>query len=164
MNKIKVLIVEDEKIAADNLEIIITSIEPGIEVPAKLGTVRDTVKWLQGNSVDLIFLDVNLADGLSFKIFEQIQVKTPIIFTTAYDDYAIKAFKLNSVDYLLKPLDKKEISDSIIKFKDIKFQSPHNHMERLLEALQVYQSEPRDCLSSHLVWSRWFLLQWLFLR
>jgi len=140
MNKIKVLIVEDEKIAAGNLELMFSEIEPAIEVLAKLESVRDTVKWLRENQVDLIFLDVNLADGLSFKIFEQLKVKTPVIFTTAYDEYAIKAFKLNSVDYLLKPLDKKEIAASISKFKELRFQpSGNDKIDQLLEALQKKQ-------------------------
>lgn len=113
------ILIEDEKILADKLERYILEIDDTIEVLAKIGTVRDTVDWLANNKVDLIFLDIQLADGLSFDIFEQIQLKTPVIFTTAYDQYAIKAFKNNGIDYLLKPIDIKELEESINKFKEL---------------------------------------------
>ena len=79
--------------------------------------MKSAVKWLSSNEADLLFFDIQLADGFSFEIFEQIKVKTPIIFTTAFDEYAIKAFKLNSVDYLLKPIDPKELKRAIDKFE-----------------------------------------------
>ena len=113
----KVLVVEDEKHARDNLEDLLRSIEPDIEIAAKLESVRRTVEWLQQNQADLIFLDIHLADDLSFKIFDQVKVTTPVIFTTAYDTYALKAFKVNSVDYLLKPIDEEELAASLDKFK-----------------------------------------------
>lgn len=112
-----VLIIEDEKIAADNLEKTLKSIDGDINVLDKLESIRDSVNWLGKNTAELIFLDIHLSDGLSFKIFEQIEINTPIIFTTAYDQYAIKAFKLNSVDYLLKPIDKEELLKSLEKYK-----------------------------------------------
>lgn len=114
-----VLIVEDEKVVADNLERLIIEIDNSIKILAKIGTIRDTVKWLQNNEVDLIFLDIHLSDGLSFKIFEQVNIQTPIIFTTAYDKYAIKAFKLNSVDYILKPVEIEKLTISIDKYKQL---------------------------------------------
>ncbi|MEI7594153.1 MAG: LytTR family DNA-binding domain-containing protein [Bacteroidota bacterium] len=114
----KVLIVEDEKLAAINLEKHIQSLDSNLVVVEKLGSVRESVKWLSENAVDLIFLDIQLSDGLSFEIFNQIKVSTPIIFTTAYDQYAIKAFKLNSIDYLLKPIDKIELASSLQKFNE----------------------------------------------
>lgn len=114
-----VLIVEDEKLAAENLEKLILSLDAEFKIVDRLGSVRDSVKWLAGNKADLIFLDIQLSDGLSFDIFNQIKVSTPVIFTTAYDQYAIKAFKLNSVDYLLKPIDKNELADSLKKFREL---------------------------------------------
>ncbi len=118
----KVILVEDEKHARDNLEDLLLSIDKSIEILAKLESVKRTVEWLQENQADLIFLDIHLADDLSFKIFEQIKVTTPIIFTTAYDKYALKAFKVNSIDYLLKPIDEEELAKSLEKYKEI--QSP----------------------------------------
>lgn len=116
----KSIIIEDEKLAADRLEELIKEIDASIEVTAKLTSIENSVKWLKNNKTDLIFLDIQLEDGLSFKIFEKINVEVPIIFTTAYDHYAIKAFKLNSIDYLLKPIRKNELRESLIKYKDVK--------------------------------------------
>ncbi|MCK5169634.1 MAG: response regulator transcription factor [Bacteroidales bacterium] len=114
-----VLIIEDEKIAANNLEKLLKQISPDIQILDKLETIRNSVNWLSNYKADLIFLDIHLADGLSFKIFEQIEIKTPVIFTTAYDQYAIKAFKVNSIDYLLKPIDIDDLIQSINKYKDL---------------------------------------------
>ena len=114
----KVILVEDEKHARDNLEHLLLEIAPDIEILAKLESVKRTVEWLTNNQADLIFLDIHLADDLSFKIFDQIKVTTPVIFTTAYDKYALKAFKVNSIDYLLKPIDEEELAASIEKFRN----------------------------------------------
>ena len=106
----KILIIEDEPQAADRLHSLIQQIEPDAEVIAKLDSVKRSVEWLKSNvPVDLIFMDIQLADGLSFEIFDQIEIKSPIIFTTAYNEYALKAFKVNSIDYILKPVDKEEV-------------------------------------------------------
>jgi two-component system, LytTR family, response regulator LytT len=118
---IKILIIEDERIAADHLEKILLSIDNSFQILKKIESVRESVNWLHDNQVDLIFLDIQLSDGISFSIFEQLDIKTPVIFTTAYDQYAIKAFKTNSVDYLLKPIDKQELEQSIIKYKELRF-------------------------------------------
>ena len=115
----KVLIIEDEKIAANNLEKMLHKIDEKIFVQDKIDSIESAVKWLHNNKTDLIFLDIHLADGLCFKIFEQIKIKTPIIFTTAYDKYAIKAFKVNSIDYLLKPIEIQELKQSLEKFKEL---------------------------------------------
>ncbi|MEM6966703.1 MAG: LytTR family DNA-binding domain-containing protein [Bacteroidota bacterium] len=112
----KVAIIEDEKYARTNLEEMIQEIEPGVQIVAALDNVNDSVAWLKNNECDLIFLDIHLADDVSFNIFHRVTVKTPIIFTTAYDQYAIKAFKVNSVDYLLKPIDKEELREAMQKF------------------------------------------------
>ena len=116
----KTIIIEDEKLAAERLEELIHEIDPSIEISAKLTSVEQSKKYLKQNKPDLIFLDIQLEDGLSFSIFEKVDVDVPIIFTTAYDQYAIKAFKLNSIDYLLKPIKKDELRKALNKYKNIK--------------------------------------------
>lgn len=116
----KVLIIEDESIAAEKMEMMLNEIDPGIQVLAKLGSIKESVKWLLQNSADLIFLDIQLSDGISFSIFDQVAVSTPVIFTTAYDQYAIKAFQLNSISYLLKPIRKSDLAESIQKYQNLK--------------------------------------------
>ena len=113
------LIVEDEKVAAERLSGLIKKCDPAIDITEVLQTVKNAVQWLNTHQApDLIFMDIQLADGLSFEIFEQTIVKTPVIFTTAYDEYALKAFKVNSIDYLLKPIDQQELKNAIDKFKE----------------------------------------------
>lgn len=116
----KVLIVEDELIAAEKLEKMLLEVNPDMKVMAKTGSIKETVNWLMMNTVNLIFLDIQLSDGLSFSIFEQVSINTPVIFTTAYDQYSIKAFQLNSVAYLLKPIRKKDLIDSLNKYQNLK--------------------------------------------
>ena len=114
----RTIIIEDEEYAARRLENLIHECDPTIEVVAKMQSVKESVIWLKTNShPDLIFLDIQLEDDLSFAIFEQVQVQSKIIFTTAFDEYAIKAFKLKSIDYLLKPINKDELCQAIIKYK-----------------------------------------------
>lgn len=113
----KVLIVEDETAAYENLMAILKDINPLIEVAGNTESVQQTVHWLQTNpEPDLILMDIHLSDGSAFSIFDSINVETPVIFTTAYDDYAIEAFKVNSVDYLLKPVKTEELERAIQKF------------------------------------------------
>jgi DNA-binding LytR/AlgR family response regulator len=114
-----VLIIEDEKIAANNLETMLHQINANINVQSKIDSIEDSVKWLSNKTTELIFLDIHLADGLCFKIFEQIEIKTPVIFTTAYDQYAIRAFKVNSIDYLLKPIEIQQLEQSLKKFEEL---------------------------------------------
>lgn len=116
----RVLIVEDENIAADKLEMMLREIDPQTEVMAKTGSIRETARWLSLHQADLIFLDIQLSDGISFSIFEHVPVNTPVIFTTAYDQYAIKAFQLNSIAYLLKPIRKSDLADSLKKYASLK--------------------------------------------
>jgi DNA-binding LytR/AlgR family response regulator len=112
----KVLIIEDEKPAARRLSRMLATL--GIVADVMLHSVEESINWFQGNKhPDLIFLDIQLSDGLSFEIFEEIEVKSAIIFTTAYDEYALKAFKLNSIDYLLKPIDEDELKVAVAKFR-----------------------------------------------
>jgi len=113
----KVLIVEDEKMAADRLEKLLLATEENIQILDKLDSVKRAVTWLKSQHADLLFFDIQLADGLSFEILEKVDVQTPIIFTTAFDEYAIKAFKVNSIDYLLKPIDPKELKGALLKYK-----------------------------------------------
>lgn len=114
-----ILIIEDEKPAAERLKTLAAPLLPNAYFHGHLDSISNAVKWLNQNPApELIFCDIQLADGHSFEIFEQISVSAPIIFTTAFDQYAIKAFKLNSVDYLLKPIDPKELETAITKFKN----------------------------------------------
>src|SRR5260221_13005104 len=103
---LKVLIIEDETPAAEKLEHYLNKFDPAIEVVEKIGTVREADRWLQTNQsgIDLIFMDIQLHDGSSFQIFQQVDVQKPVIFITAYYEFALKAFKVNSLDNLLKPM------------------------------------------------------------
>jgi DNA-binding LytR/AlgR family response regulator len=112
-----VLIIEDESATARRLQKLLSEIDPGIKVLAIHESISQTVKWLEANGEpDLMFMDVNLSDGLSFGVFEETEVNCPVIFTTAYDQYAIQAFKVNSIDYLLKPVNKDDLAESLRKY------------------------------------------------
>lgn len=114
------IIIEDENLIAKELQFKIAEIDSTIKISAILPSVKTARNWLMENAEpDLIFADIQLNDGVSFEIFEKYQLKCPIIFTTAYDEYAIKAFKVNGVDYLLKPIDNEELTDAIAKAKVI---------------------------------------------
>ena len=111
-----IIIIEDEKPAARLLQRKVEKL--GLQVNTMLHSVEESITWFQNNAhPDLIFLDIQLSDGLSFEIFEKIDIKSAVIFTTAYDEYALRAFKLNSIDYLLKPIDEDELEVAINKFK-----------------------------------------------
>nr|WP_297912020.1 LytTR family DNA-binding domain-containing protein [uncultured Allomuricauda sp.] len=113
-----VIIIEDEKPAARRLNRLLGELD--VEVSTMLHSVDESIEWFQNNPhPDLIFLDIQLSDGLSFEIFEVIEVKSAIIFTTAYDEYALQAFKLNSIDYLLKPIDDEELESAMKKYRDL---------------------------------------------
>lgn len=116
----KVIIIEDEALASQRLKKMILDYDPEIEVIAELESVGESVKWFNKNpDPDLIFLDIHLEDDLSFAIFEKVNINCPIIFTTAFDEYAIKAFKLKSIDYLLKPIVQDELNRALKKYKDL---------------------------------------------
>ena len=118
-----IIIIEDEKPSARRLVRMLKEMD--IEAQAMLHSVAESIKWFNTHEhPDLILLDIQLSDGLSFEIFENIRVNSAIIFTTAYDEYALKAFKLNSIDYLLKPIDQEELEYAIIKFRKNKPQQP----------------------------------------
>jgi two-component system, LytTR family, response regulator len=131
----KILIIEDEPLVAKNLENLVLEIEPNCLIMSKLESVSLSKKWFTENpEPDLILSDIQLSDGVSFNIFQEIQPKCPIIFTTAYDDYAIRAFKHNSIDYLLKPIDKQELILAFEKFK--RLAKSEIYAEKLKDLLQ----------------------------
>ena len=112
----KTIIIEDEKPAARLLQRKLEKLNVRVEV--SLHSVQEAIEWFSKNEhPDLIFLDIQLSDGLSFELFEKVEIQSAVIFTTAYDEYALRAFKLNSIDYLLKPIDEEELAVSILKFK-----------------------------------------------
>lgn len=114
----KILIIEDEELAVSKLKKTLSVIDESIEVVGVGDSIESSVEWLQNNPhPDLILMDIELSDGQSFEIFNLTEVKSPVIFTTSYDEYALKAFKVNSVDYLLKPIQKDELKNAIEKFK-----------------------------------------------
>jgi len=137
----KVIIVEDEKPAADKLEQMIKNYDPEIEISGKFGTIEKTVEFLNlpENYPDLMFMDIHLTDGLSFEIFDKTDINTPVIFITAYNEYAIRAFKVNSIDYLLKPLSYNDFFRSMEKIKSLRENLPANKQrleyEKLSKAL-----------------------------
>lgn len=113
----KVIIIEDEKPSARRLQRMLNAIDINAEV--MLHSVEESIDWFQNNQhPDLIFLDIQLSDGLSFEIFDAIEIKSAVIFTTAYDEYALQAFKLNSIDYLLKPIDEDELKHAVKQYKE----------------------------------------------
>ena len=116
-----VLIVEDEALACERLERMLMDYDPSINVLYTIDTVKDAAAFMDSHrdNIDLVFLDIQLADGKSFEIFHKIDYPKPVIFTTAYDEYALQAFKLNSIDYLLKPVKYEELEGALNKFKDL---------------------------------------------
>lgn len=127
-----VLIIEDEPEAAARLSRLVKEIRPGLSIAASLDAVASAVDWLKTHPApDLVFMDIQLADGLSFEIFKQVELKAPVIFTTAYDEYALKAFKVNSVDYLLKPLDKTEVAAALSKYEQLSGKGSTELLERI---------------------------------
>jgi len=117
------IIIEDEINAYQYLTTMLKKIRPNIQILEHLDSVEDSLNWLSNNGhPDLVFMDIQLSDGLSFEIFNHIQINASIIFTTAYDQYAIDAFKFNSIDYLLKPIHVKDLQAAIEKFEQTQFQ------------------------------------------
>lgn len=132
----KYLIVEDERFAYEELGRMMTELRPGYLLEKRTKTVIDTITFLKTSSVDLILMDIRLADGNCFEIFNHVEVTTPVIFTTAYDEHAIKAFKFNSIDYLLKPFDENELEAALTKFENIfhnhSYQAPPKNFEQII--------------------------------
>ncbi len=137
MKPIRAVIIEDEALTAEKLLLLTTKVNVDVKVMAVLESVAASVNWLSKNKVDLIFMDIHLSDGKAFEIFEQINVITPIVFVTAYDQYAIEAFKEYSIDYLLKPISIKDLDRALQKFNRIQSQGQHSpQYDLLLERLQ----------------------------
>lgn len=139
-----VLIVEDEIPAAEKLQRYLTKYDPAIEVKAHLTSVKDTVDWLlkKQDLIDLIFMDIQLTDGLSFQIFQQVQIRKPVIFITAFNEYALDAFKVNGIDYLLKPVTFTDLSSSLKKLENLREQLQWN--ERKTETLEESFTMPKE--------------------
>jgi two-component system, LytTR family, response regulator LytT len=117
----KILIVEDEDLAVKKLKKTLASVDDSAEVVGETESIKSTVSWLESNPApDLILMDIELADGQSFEIFNHTEVKSPVIFITSYDEYALKAFKVNSVDYLLKPVQKEDLQLALAKYREMK--------------------------------------------
>lgn len=153
----KILIIEDEDLAVRKLMKTLASTDFDIEVAGTADSIRASVTWLQENPApDLILMDIELADGQSFDIFEKTEVKCPVIFTTSYDEYAVKAFKVNSVDYLLKPVQKEDLVAALEKYEKLKreYSTPNSstpfNVDLLVKELQR-QLQPRDYRKRFLV-------------
>jgi len=141
----KVLIIEDELPAAEKLERYLHRYDPAIDIVGTFDSVEKSSDWLKDNQngLDLIFMDIQLTDGLSFKIFDKVEVTTPVIFTTAFDQYAMEAFKVNSIDYLLKPIAFEDLSSSLKKLNLLKekLQTNENRSNQLGEILSKLQNQ-----------------------
>jgi two-component system, LytTR family, response regulator LytT len=134
-----ILIIEDEEPAYKRLLKMLKEVEPAATLLNQIVSVSSAVKWFKENDApDLIISDIQLSDGISFEIFKQVDIKCPVIFTTAYDQYAIEAFKVNSIDYLLKPVKKDELEKAVSKFKTLTpaAASPAIDINKLLQSLQ----------------------------
>ena len=135
-----VLIIEDEPLAAQRLETLVADIKPDSSILARIDSVKKSVQWFKNNPApDLVLMDIQLADGISFQIFEQCEVNAPVIFTTAYDEYALKAFKVNSIDYILKPVDKADLANGLRKLESLKGVQPSQQqlMQSITQAMQM---------------------------
>ena len=148
----KVLIVEDEDLAVKKLQKTLQAADDNIEVIGVTDSIRSSVEWLQQNQQpDLILMDIELADGQSFEIFNLTEVKSPVIFTTSYDEFALKAFKVNSVDYLLKPVQKEELQAALAKYRRLKGEgSSDMSLDKLVKELQQ-KLAPREFRKRFLV-------------
>jgi DNA-binding LytR/AlgR family response regulator len=133
----KIIIIEDETAAVRNLQAILQTVSPKTETLATLDSVKKSVEWLSANPApDLIFMDIHLSDGSSFLIFDKVQVDAPVIFVTAYDEYAIEAFRVNSVDYLLKPIKPEDVQRAIAKFEKLNGAEINDYIQKLAKAVR----------------------------
>lgn len=149
-----VVIVEDELAASDNLSYLLKSIDSTIQVIKVLDSVKASVAFFsQPQKAELVFMDIHLADGVSFEIFDQVSINIPVIFTTAYNQYTLKAFKVNSIDYLLKPLDQDELSDALQQFKE---QKPDTSIanDQIMGLLDLVKEKERSYKTTFLITHR----------
>ena len=147
----KFLLVEDEALLAKRLANLIALLMPDATIAGSTRSIVETVQWLKVNEApDLIFMDIELADGQSFEIFEQCTTNSPIIFTTAYDEYALKAFKLNSIDYLLKPIKEEELAAALQKWeKNRKNLAEHSIALKMEALMQEFRTSQRPAYRNH---------------
>jgi len=141
----KVIIIEDEKAAVRNLKALLQEVKPEVEVEAVLDSIAAVLDWFAVHSMpDMLFMDIHLADGSAFEIFDHVDITCPIVFTTAYDEYALRAFKVNSVDYLLKPIGKSDIEKAFHKLEQLhgseQGKSPDNALLQLIHSLKKQES------------------------
>jgi DNA-binding LytR/AlgR family response regulator len=133
----KVVIIEDELPAANRLAKLLQQYSDEVDIVHKADSIEASVRYLSlGQNIDLIFMDIQLADGLSFDIFEKVKVTTPVIFTTAFDQYTLKAFKVNSIDYLLKPIDENELHNSLEKFQQLYPKTNADFSDKIIKLMQ----------------------------
>ncbi|MBC8616456.1 response regulator transcription factor [Parabacteroides faecis] len=154
MNKIRAAIIEDEIPAARLLNKMLTELRPEWEILLLPGNVEGAVKWFNSNPhPDILFLDIQLTDGVSFSFIEQANPESMIVFTTAYDEYAIRAFKVNSIDYLLKPIDKERLTEALEKFEKLisKYYRPFGQQGDILEILQNITSPAKKYRTRFLI-------------
>jgi two-component system LytT family response regulator len=137
----RAIIIEDEIIAAEALQSLINETGEDVEILATLQSIEESVEWIETHPApDLVFMDIHLADGSAFMIFDSVEIKCPIVFTTAYDEYALKAFEVNSIDYILKPISKTALEKSISKYKQLGWNPSQNQtlIGNLMESLRRY--------------------------
>jgi len=147
----KAIIIEDEIYASEALQELIQKIDASIEILAVLQSIDESVEWFRSHSMpDLAFMDIHLADGSSFAIFDEVNITCPVIFTTAYNEYALKAFEVNSIDYLLKPINQKDLARAINKYKNMVV-SPNNSTELINRIIASIKNEQREYKSYFLV-------------
>lgn len=147
-----ILIVEDETAAAVNLKAILRNIAPSYNILAVLETIEESVEYFQDKSQirpDLVFMDIHLADGESFRIFDSVEIDSPIIFTTAYDEYALRAFKVNSIDYILKPIKSDELQRALEKFARLSNIEKNSYQERIDTMIEASRQEHQRVFLVH---------------
>ena len=140
----KIVIIEDEQLTADDLAETILKVSPGVQILARLSSVKDSVAWFRRNEQpDLIFSDIQLGDGLCFEIFKRHPVTTPVIFCTAFDEYALTAFKAHGIDYILKPFDEQTIANSLTRYKELerKFLGNNQQLENILQLFEKRKNQ-----------------------
>ena len=138
----KTVIIEDEKAAVRNLTSLLNEVKPEAEIIAILDSINSTIEWFGIHPMpELVFMDIHLADGSAFEIFDHISITCPIIFTTAYDEYALRAFKVNSIDYLLKPIGKEDIEHAFEKLDNLQDAIPENKEEELLHLIHSLKKQ-----------------------
>lgn len=142
----KTIIIEDENVAAQALQTLLRELDSEMEIATVLQTIEESVEWFENNAMpDLVFMDIHLADGSSFAIFDQVDITCPIIFTTAYDEYALKAFEVNSIDYLLKPINKSDLERALRKYRTLSTRDNSTSLEGLLAQMGGLRKKYKTC-------------------